>query len=281
MSLNELLMSLDLGLIYGIIAIGIYLSFRILNFTDLTCDGSFVLGSATSGILIKLGFSPVLAIMMSCLAGGCAGLVTAILNLRFKISDLLSGILVAFMLYSLNLRIMNGQPNLVLFENITIFTGMNSLYILSIIGISITLLIAYLLQTDFGLGLRSIGQNKRLAVNNGISIPKMTLIGLALSNGLIAFGGGLFSQHQEFSDIGSGFGTVIIGLASIIIGETCFQSRSLWVSILSCIIGSILYRLFISIALHSDALGLESSDLNLITGLLITSIMVISRRRKC
>nr|MBP9693969.1 hypothetical protein [Alphaproteobacteria bacterium] len=276
MSLNELLMSLDLGLIYGIIAIGIYLSFRILNFTDLTCDGSFVLGSATSSILIKLGFSPILAIMMSCLAGGCAGLVTAFLNLRFKINDLLSGILVAFMLYSLNLRIMGGQPNLVLFDNKTIFTGLNSLYILSIISISIILLIAYLLQTDFGLGLRSIGQNKRLAVNNGISIPKMTLIGLSLSNGLIAFGGGLFSQHQEFSDVGSGFGTIIIGLASIIIGEKCFQNRSLWVSILSCVFGSILYRLFISIALHSDALGLESSDLNLITGLLITSIMILS-----
>ena len=274
-------MSLDLGLIYGIIAIGIYLSFRILNFTDLTCDGSFVLGAATSGILIKLGFSPILAIMMACLAGGCAGLVTAFLNLRFKISDLLSGILVAFMLYSLNLRIMGGQPNLVLFDNKTIFTGLNSLYILSIISISIILLIAYLLQTDFGLGLRSVGQNKKLAVNNGISIPKMTFIGLALCNGLIAFGGGLFSQHQEFSDIGSGFGTIIIGLASIIIGEKCFQKRSLSLAILSCVFGSILYRLFISIALHSDALGLESCDLNLITGLLITSIMILSRRRPC
>lgn len=281
MSMNELLMSLDLGLIYGIIAIGIYLSFRILNFTDLTCDGSFVLGSATSAILIKLGFSPFFAIMMSCLTGSLAGLGTAFLNLRFKISDLLSGILVAFMLYSLNLRIMGGQPNLVLFDQKTIFTGMNSLCLLGIIGILIAFLIAYFLQTDFGLGLRSIGQNKRLAVNNGISISKMTLIGLALSNSLIAFGGGLFSQHQEFSDIGSGFGTIIIGLASIIIGEKCFQKRSLWLSIFSCICGSILYRLFVSIALHSDVLGLESSDLNLITGLLITFIMILSRRQKC
>lgn len=281
MSMNELIMSLDMGLIYGIVAIGIYLSFRILNFTDLTCDSSFVLGSATSGMLIKMGFSPILAIIIAPLAGALAGTATATLNLRFKISDLLSGILIAFILYSLNLRIMGGQPNLVLLENKTIFTNGEPLYLLSAIGIIVLCLTAFLLQTDFGLGLRSIGQNKKLALSNGVSITRMTLVGLALSNGLIALGGGLFCQHQEFSDISNGFGTIIIGLASVIIGEKCFQSRSLWITIGSCIIGSILYRLFISIALHSDVLGLETTDINLITGLLIISVMTFSRRPKC
>ncbi|MES2215568.1 MAG: hypothetical protein V4485_06150 [Pseudomonadota bacterium] len=280
MSASELLMSLEMGLIYGIIAIGIYLTFRIINFPDLTCDGSFVLGAAASSVLVKAGYNPFLGLLVASLAGSLAGLGTGILNTRFKVTDLLSGILVAFMLYSVNLKIMSA-PNIAMVTERTAFADGETLMILIIICFIIALSIGYLLTTDFGLGLRGIAFNKRLAQNGGVSIKAMIVIGLALSNSLIALGGALFSQSQRFADISSGTGTIVIGLASVMIGERILPYRSLLVQLVSCLIGSILYRLFISLALHSDILGLETQDLNLITGLLIIAVMVTKRRSAC
>lgn len=269
----EILMSLEMGLIYGIAAIGICLTFRIIDFPDLTCDGSFVLGAATSGILLKSGWDPIIALFIAAIAGSIAGLFTGILHIYFKITDLLSGILVAFMLYSINLKVMGGIPNIALIDASTIFRFTSPLLVLTIIAILIWLLISYLLVTDFGLGLRSIGQNKRLALNCGVNLPIMTLLGLAVSNALIAFSGGLFCQHQGFADVSQGLGTVIIGLAAVMIGEKLLPFRSIWVRLLSCLIGSILYRLIIALALHSEWLGLETQDLNLITGILVVTVM--------
>ncbi len=281
MSFNELLMSVELGLIYGIVAMGIYLSFKILDIADLTCDGSFVLGGAVSGSLLKAGFSPVLGVCIALMAGGAAGMVTGILGTRFKISPLLSGILVAFMLYSINLKIMGGVPNITLFNERTLFGEWAPLY--SLIGISLGLwiILGYLLRTDFGLALRSVGQNQRLAISNGINITNITVFVLALSNGLIALAGALFSQHQGFADVGGGIGTIIIALASVLIGERILPFKSTWVGLLNCLLGAIFYRLFISLALHSEVLGLETQDLNLLTGLLIIIVMTIPRRRLC
>lgn len=275
MSLNELWMSLELGLIYGIVAMGIYLSFKILDLADLTCDGSFVLGAVVSGVLLKAGYSPLLGLWIALIAGGAAGIFTGVLSTRFKISPLLSGILVAFMLYSVNLKIMGGIPN------ITLLNTSVPLWALMVISLGLWFLLGYLLRTDFGLALRSVGQNQSLAISNGVSITGITLFVLALSNGLIALGGALFSQHQGFADVGSGIGTVIIGLASVLIGERILPFRSTWVGLLNCLLGAILYRLFISLALHSEVLGLETQDLNLLTGLLIILVMTIPRRRLC
>lgn len=279
MTFNEIMMSLEIGLIYGIVAIGIYITFRIIDFPDLTCDGSFAFGAAVSSILIKSGYNPWFAIVAALIAGCIAGIATGILYTRLKITDLLSGILISFMLYSINLHVMGGLPNIALIGDKTIFYQISSIWILSLIASIICVAIGCIFMTDFGLALRSIGQNKRLAQNSGIDIKTMTIIGLALSNSLIAFGGALFSQSQGFVDIGSGVGTVIVGLASLMIGERILQSRSVLVQITSCIIGSVVYRILIGLALHSDALGVQTSDLNLITGIMVIAIMYMPRRK--
>jgi putative tryptophan/tyrosine transport system permease protein len=281
MSINELLMSLEVGLIYGIVALGIYFTFRVLDFPDLTCDGSFVLGAASSSMLVQAGFNPWLSLIVTFLSGGLAGFVTGILNTHFKVTDLLAGILMAFMLYSINLHIMNGIPNITLMNINTVFSDFPIWFILCAFAFIVCGGLSYLLKTDFGLALRSIGQNKKLAQNNGVNVKTMILIGLALGNALIALGGALFSQYQGFADVGSGIGTVVVGLASVIIGERLLPYRSIVMQIISCFIGSILYRLFISFALHSEILGLETQDMNLITGLMVIAVMYVPRRRVC
>ncbi len=280
MSILELITSLEMGMIYGIVAIGIYFTFRIIDFPDLTCDGSFVLGAATSAILIKEGYNPYLTLMVSIVAGMIAGLTTSILNIRFKISNLLSGIIVAFMLYSINLRVMKNVPNIALIDNDTIFTGSNSLLTLVFIATIIWIISAYLLTTDRGLALRIIGQNKRLALNSGVNVSAMTIMCLMFSNALISLAGGIFAQAQGFADISSGAGTVLIGFAAVIIGEKLLPFRSIVSSVLACIIGSIIYRILVAFALRSDWLGLETQDLNLITSIMIVGIMIAPNWRK-
>ena len=275
----ELFTSLEIGLIYGIVALGIYLTFRVIDFPDLTCDGSFVSGAAACAVALKAGFNPILALIFSLIAGGVGGLITAFLHKYGRLSTLLSGILTAFMLYSLNLKIMGGIPNITLIQETTIFSWGDPLFLLLLIAGIVWISCSYLLLTDFGLGLRSIGQNPVLATSYGVNISFFTLIALVLSNGLIGFGGGLFCQHQGFVDISQGIGTIVIGLAAVMIGEKLLPFRSMWIAPLLCFAGSLLYRLLIAFALHNEWTGLESSDLNLITGLLIVLIMRLPRFR--
>lgn len=273
----ELFTSLEIGLIYGIVALGIYLTFRIIDFPDLTCDGSFVSGAAACAVALKSGFNPIMALLFSLIAGGIGGLITALLHKYGRLSALLSGILTAFMLYSLNLKIMGGIPNLTLIQETTLFNWGNPLLILLFIVSLVWISCSYFLLTDFGLGLRSIGKNPQLATSYGVNISFFILIALVLSNGLIGFGGGLFCQHQGFVDISQGVGTIVIGLAAVMIGEKLLPFRSMWIAPLLCFAGSLLYRLLIALALHNEWTGLESSDLNLITGLLIVLIMRLPR----
>lgn len=280
MNIAELSMSLEMGIIYGIVAMGIYLTFRVIDFPDLTCDGSFVLGGATAAVLIRSGCYPFVALAFALIAGGLAGLATGILHTTLKVSKLLSGILVAFMLYSINLKVMGDVPNLALFHQTTIFTGVNALFVLIVIGALVSMLFGYLLTTDFGLGLRSIGQNKTFALNGGIKVKLMTIIGLILSNALIGFAGALFSQHQGFADVSQGLGTVIVGLAGVMIGERVLPFRSPWILLGACVVGSCLYRILVAVALHSEWLGIETQYLNLITGLLVIGVMLIPRRER-
>jgi putative ABC transport system permease protein len=267
----EMITSFEMGLIYSVAAIGIFLTFRVIDFADLTCDGSFVLGAVVSAVLIKAGCHPVLALLAAAGAGGLAGLCTGLIHLYFKISALLAGILVAFMLYSVNLKIMSGIPNIALINLPTIFNA--GLLGLIVVVALIVLGLSLLLISDFGLSLRSLGQNKRLAFNCGVNISAVTLIGLLASNALIAVGGSLFSQHQGFADVSQGAGTIIICFASLMIGEKLLPSSAMWLKLLSCVAGALIYRLLIALALHSEWLMLPTEDLNLLTGLLVMAFM--------
>lgn len=281
MSLDELIMSLELGLIYGIVGMGIYLTFRVIDFPDLTCDGSFVLGAAISSILIKAGVDPYISLLFALMGGAAAGALTGILNSFFKVTDLLAGILVAFMLYSINLHVMNGTPNISLLMSPTIFIT-NNLVVLGGISIILIAVFSYLLSTDLGLSIRAIGQNKRLCMNGGVNVKWIVILGVAMGNALIAMGGALFSQQQGFTDISAGVGTIIAGFAAVIIGERILPFRSIWIKLLSCIVGSIVYRIVTGLALHAEFLNLKSYDFNLIAGLLIVIIMAMpGGKRKC
>jgi putative ABC transport system permease protein len=278
-SIHELLTSVDIGLIFGIVAIGVYLTFRTINFADLTCDGSFVLGASVSAILIVNGVNPYIASFIACLAGGLAGFLTGILSVRFKIADLLSGIIVAFMLYSVNLKIMNDSPNITFIDNETVFSGVNTSFAIFIIILSLTIALIFILFSNFGLKLRATGYNHRFAVISGINTNLMTIIGVSVSNALIAIGGSLFSQYQGFCDISLGFGTLVIGLTSVVIGEKLFAFKKEPLVILACVLGSIIYRIFINIALHSDVFEIKTQDLNLVTGIMIIVAMLMKRKK--
>ncbi len=269
-------MTIDIGLIYGVVATGIYLTFRTINFADLTCDGSFILGASVSAVLIQNGVNPYLSLIVAMATGGIAGILTGVLNVFFKVSDLLSGIIIAFMLYSINLRIMGGVPNIT-FVDLNI--NYSTIELISIIFV-VTGMIIFALFSDFGLALRATGYNKKFANTSGINVKMMTLVGLTMSNSMIGLGGALFTQYQGFCDISQGTGTLVVGLASVIIGEKIIQIKKVPFSILMCVIGSILYRFFINFALHSSILGFETQDLNLITGLIIVIMMIIKSGKK-
>ena len=266
---------------------GVYLTFRILDFPDLTVDGSFTLGAAVTATLIVTGFNPYLSTLLGTLAAASAGLVTAWLNLRFNILHLLASILTMTALYTINLRVM-GKPNVALIMEPTVLTPFESLGIpamymkvifVGFCAIIAGLLVAWFLYTQYGLAMRAVGSNKRMAQANGIVVNEKVYVGLALSNGLVGLAGALFAQTNGFADSTMGIGTIVVGLAAVIIGESLFGSRSLLIIVMSCILGSILYRLAVSMALNSDFLGFQASDLNLITAVLVTLSLIFPKLR--
>lgn len=287
MSLIASLGAFELGLIYALVALGVLLTFRILNFPDLTVDGSFPLGGAVAASLIASHVNPFTATAIAFVAGGAAGYVTAYLHVRLKIMQLLASILVMIALYSINLRIM-GKPNVPLLGEDTVFTllsfanlnefGLKPLVLLVIVIVGKLLLDAYF-ATDSGLAMRATGCNPRMARAQGISTDAMTFSGLALSNALVALAGALYAQSQGGADVSMGIGTIVIGLAAVIIGETLLPARKLaWIS-LSCVLGAVLYRFFIAAALNGDFIGLQAQDLNLVTAVLVTLALLIPAQR--
>ena len=287
MSVYAFLGPLEIGLIYGLVAMGVYLTFRILDFPDLTVDGSFTLGAAVTATLIVTGVNPYLSTLFGTLAAASAGLVTAWLNLRFNILHLLASILTMTALYTINLRVM-GKPNVALIMEPTVLTPFESLGIpamymkvifVGFCAIIAGLLVAWFLYTQYGLAMRAVGSNKRMAQANGIVVNEKVYVGLALSNGLVGLAGALFAQTNGFADSTMGIGTIVVGLAAVIIGESLFGSRSLLIIVMSCILGSILYRLAVSMALNSDFLGFQASDLNLITAVLVTLSLIFPKLR--
>jgi putative ABC transport system permease protein len=288
MSLFAFLGTLEIGFIYGLVAIGVYLTFRILDFPDLTVDGSFTLGAAVAATLIVSGHNAYVATFIGSLAAAAAGLLTAWLNLRFNILHLLASILTMTALYTVNLRVM-GKPNVALIMEPTVLTPFESLGIpnmyLRVIFVGVcavlgALAVAWFLTTQYGLAMRAVGSNKRMAQANGIVVKNKVYVGLALSNGLVGLGGALFAQTNGFADSTMGIGTIVVGLAAVIVGESLLGNHSMLLTVLSCIVGSVLYRIAVSMALNADFLGFNASDLNLITALLVGLALIFPQLRR-
>ncbi len=279
MNSSQFIGAVELGLIYAIVGLGIYLSFRVIQFSDLTADGSLTLGAAVCAIALTKGLGISMALILSILSSALAGVITGILNTRFKIMDLLSGILVMTALYSINLRVM-GRPNIPLFGERTLLDGAYNMAILSgAVGI-ISLFIICLLKTEWGLAVRSIGNSPRMSKACGVNVQKQTMWILGLSNGLIGLAGALLVQLQGFADISMGTGTVVIGFATVILGEKLMRTQGIIAGILGCILGAALFRVAIAFGLNATQLGLKSSDLNLITSGLVIAVMVLPRHLK-
>ncbi|MEO6060986.1 MAG: ABC transporter permease [Thermoflexales bacterium] len=289
MSLIASLGAIEIGLIFGLVALGVFLSFRILNFPDLTVDGSFPLGGAVAAALIVAGWNPFAATAAAIVAGALAGYLTAWLNVHLRIMQLLASILVMIALYSVNLRVM-GKPNVALIDDPTVFSlvafgdvpdyWLKPLVLLVIVAVA-KILVDLFFASEAGLAMRATGSNPRMARAQGISTDRLTLWGLALSNALVAFAGALFVQTQGGADISMGIGTIVIGLAAVIIGETLLPARSMAVTTLACILGAVLYRFFIATALNTDFIGLKAQDLNLVTAVLVgVALLVPTYKRK-
>lgn len=285
MSYISMLGALEIGLIFALVALGVLISFRILNFPDLTADGSFPLGGAVAATMIAAGHDPWLASGVGALAGAAAGLVTGWLHVRLNILQLLASILVMIALYSINLRIM-GAPNLPLLGAQTVFSpfihNQDSAYWIQPLVLAGVVLLAklaldYYFISQSGLAMRATGANLRMARAQGISTDRSTLVGMALSNALIALAGALYVQTQGGADISMGIGTIVAGLAAVIIGETLLPSRAFWIVTLASVLGAVLYRLFIALALSADFIGLQAQDLNLVTALLVGFALVLPK----
>jgi len=275
------------GLVYGFVAIGIYFTFRVLSFPDLTVDGSFPLGGAVAGVLIINGANPWLATLAALAAGVCAGLGTSLLNTKLRINALLAGILMMVALYSINLMIM-GRSNIPLLREVTIFDhvaqaiGMRANITLSIIvmvvfSIVVLFILNWFLRTEIGLALRATGDNEQMVRGLGADTNMTTMLGVSVANGLVALSGALVAQNQGFSDVGMGIGMIVMGLASVIIGEGIFRPRKITTILLAVVGGTFAYRLFISIALR---LGLPPINLKLITAVLVIAALAIPFIRK-
>jgi putative tryptophan/tyrosine transport system permease protein len=283
MTLVALLGSLEIGLIFSLVALGVFISFRVVNFPDLTVDGSFPLGGAVAATLLVAGWNPFAATAAAFVAGAAAGWVTGWLHVRLKIMQLLAGILVMIALYSVNLRVM-GKPNQPILDTPTVFSALPlgflpAIWINSVVLLVITLVTKFALDwffaSEIGLAMRATGGNARMARSMGVSTDRLSLIALALSNGIVALAGGLFAQSQGGADVSMGIGTIVIGLAAVIIGETIVPGRSMAIATLGCIVGAVLYRMLIAVGLNSDFIGLQAQDLNLVTAVLVTIALVM------
>jgi len=265
------------------VALGVFLSFRVLQFPDLTVDGSFPLGAAVAATLIVSGWNPWLATASAVLAGAGAGLVTAWLNVRLRILHLLASILTMIALYSVNLRIM-GRPNVALLMEDTVFTPLEVLGlpryvllppVLLLVALTLKWLLDRFLSSEIGLGMRATGINPRMARAMGVRTGTMILLGMAISNGFVALAGALFAQSQGSADVTMGVGVIVVGLAAVIGGEALVRPRTVFLATLGCLVGSVLYRLAVALALNADFIGLKAQDLNLVTAVLVVLAILL------
>jgi putative ABC transport system permease protein len=280
MSFFQFIGTLEIGLIYALVGMAAYLSFRTLNFPDMTVDGSYVLGASVYATCISLfNLHPILSTGLSILAGVMAGGITALLATRLKMLNLLAGIVTMTALYSINLRIM-GRPNLALLNEPCLFNtwfdGVPKVIPLALIVFSVWGILCWFLKTQIGLALRSTGNNEKMSRAHGVDDRKMIVLGLCLANGLVALAGALYAQYSGFSDINLGVGTVITGLAALIIGEAIFRHRRVQEALLACILGSIIFYTVTAFALNFGDFGLQTSDQKLLTAIFMALAMRLS-----
>ncbi len=279
--------SLYEGLVFGFVAIGVYITFRVLGFPDLTVDGSFTLGAAVTAVLITNGVNPFLATLAALGVGLCAGLVTSLLNTKLRIPALLAGILVMVALYSINLRVMGGA-NVSLLREVTVFSltsqflGLENriayqLVVAGALAIVVFFILNWFLRTEIGLAVRATGDNEQMVRGFGVNTDMTTILGVSISNGLVALGGAAVAQGQKFADVGMGIGMIVMGLASVIIGEALFRPKGVARLLLAALGGAFIYRLVISVALR---LGMTPGDLKLITAVLVIIALAIPYLQK-
>ncbi|KXH80079.1 ABC transporter permease [Sporosarcina sp. HYO08] len=301
--------SVEQGIIYAIMALGVYLTFRVLDFPDLTVDGSFVTGAAVAATMIVFGYHPIVATGVAIVIGFFAGCITGLLHTKGKINPLLSGILMMIALYSINLRIMGltsensvGRPNIPLLNAETIFSEFQTFWgalgiddvlnsFFSAMGVQylpstwgtfflmivatfiIKLVVDWFLKTEIGLAIRATGNNKKMIRSFSANTDTLVIVGLGISNALVAFSGALIAQYSKFSDIGMGIGMIIIGLASVIIGEAIFGTKTIMRTTLAVVAGAIIYRIVLGLALRIDLL--DTGDMKLITAIIVIAALVL------
>ena len=276
---NLIISTIAQGLLWALLALGVFITFRILDVADLTVEGSFPMGAAISAVLITMGVNPWITVIVAGIGGMIAGAVTGWIHTKLKIPALLAGILTMIALYSVNLHIM-GKANISLLRMDTVYSAIHSMGIsnavaLTIIGVVVTVVVGLFLfwffGTELGTSIRATGVNPQMIRAQGVNTDSMIVLGLLLSNGFVAVSGALIAQSQGFADIGMGVGTIVIGLASVIIGEVLFASssvvRKLFVlSLVAVVFGSIIYRIVIATVLY---LGMPPNDLKLFTAILV------------
>lgn len=276
--------AVELGLIYGAMALGVYLTFRVLNFPDLTVDGSFTTGAATAAMGVLAGWNPVLATLAGFGTGFLAGVVTGLLHTKGKIDGLLAGILTMIALWSVNLRIMDGA-NVPLLRQDTMFTPVRDAGLLgtwggvAVFAVAVLLLgavVVWFLGTNLGLSIRATGDNGPMISSLGVSTDFTKTLTLALSNGFVGMCGALVAQYRGFADISMGIGLILVGLASVILGQALLSQRWLWLAVLAAIVGAVLYQLIIFAALR---VGLNPNDMKAVTALLVVVALLLPRWR--
>lgn len=300
--------SVELGIIYAIMALGVYLTFRILDFPDLTVDGSFVTGAATAAAMITLGYNPLVATAAAILAGFIAGCCTGLLHTKGKINALLAGILMMIALYSINLRIMGStteaatRPNIPLLNTDSVFSMFGTFWtalpiddslknmlsgfvsgtlpstfgtimLVLVITFAIKFVVDWFLKTELGLAIRATGDNKRMIRSFSANTDNYIILGLGLSNALVAFSGALVAQYTKAADVSMGIGMIVIGLASVIIGEAIFGTKTIVRTTLAVVFGAIIYRIVLAIALRIE--WLDAGDLKLVTAIIVILALIL------
>ncbi|MFP4365345.1 MAG: ABC transporter permease [Spirochaetia bacterium] len=279
------------GLIYGLMTLGVFITFRILDFPDLTVDGSFPLGAAIMTIMIVNEANLAVAVMVSFIGGILAGLITAFIHNKLKIPNLLSGILTMTMLYSVNIRVLGNRANVPILRQTTILSWVEGL--IASVPDEIAVLVFFIIfclfikglldlffHTDMGLTLRAMGNNQQMVINQGVNPETMKLIGVGLSNGLVALSGAFAAQYQGFADVSLGQGIIITGLASVMIGEVILPSKRISVITLRVILGSIIFKGIMYLGrYYGYYIHLTPNDLKLITGLLVILAIILTRLR--
>lgn len=278
--------ALSQGLLWAILAIGVYVTYKILNISDLTSEGSFTLGASVFASTIVAGLSPIESSLLALLAGALAGLITGVLHTKFKMPSLLAGILSMTGLYSINLRIM-GKANTPLTSETTLLTNLKDLLNLSrdreaaiylglIVCIIVVLLLVWFFNTEFGFSIVATGNNAKMIRANGVDSDKTIIVGLMLSNALIALSGSLVAQYNGYADVTMGIGAIVIGLASVIIGEVIFRNKGIVINLIGVVIGSIIYRLIVTLVVNTNFIS--ANDMKLFTAVVVAVAIIIANK---